>query len=49
MGNRIYEKLITCANAVKERITFKPEVALILGSGLGDYAQEMDCGNTGIF
>lgn len=42
MGNRIYEKLITCANAVKERITFKPEVALILGSGLGDYAQEMD-------
>ena len=42
MGNRIYEKLITCTNAVKSRITFKPEVALILGSGLGDYAQEMD-------
>ena len=42
MGNRIYEKLITCVNAVKQRITFKPEVALILGSGLGDYAQEMD-------
>ena len=42
MGNRIYEKLITCTNAVKSRISFKPEVALILGSGLGDYAQEMD-------
>ena len=42
MGNRIYEKLITRTNAVKSRITFKPEVALILGSGLGDYAQEMD-------
>lgn len=42
MGNRIYEKLITCTNAVKSRITFKPEVALILGSGLGDYVQEMD-------
>ena len=42
MGNRIYEKLITCTNAVKSRISFKPEVALILGSGLGDYAKEMD-------
>lgn len=42
MGNRIYDKLITCVNAVKQRITFQPEVALILGSGLGDYAQEMD-------
>ena len=42
MENRIYEKLITCTNAVKSRISFKPEVALILGSGLGDYAQEMD-------
>ena len=42
MENRIYEKLITCTNAVKSRISFKPEVALILGSGLGDYAKEMD-------
>lgn len=42
MGNRIYDKLITCVNAVKQRITFQPAVALILGSGLGDYAQEMD-------
>ena len=42
MENRIYEKLITCTNAVKSRISFKPEVALILGSGLGDYAKEMN-------
>ncbi len=42
MGNRIYEKLITCTNAVRNKIAFKPEVALILGSGLGDYAREMD-------
>lgn len=42
MANIIYEKLIKCTNAVKSKITFQPEVALILGSGLGDYAQEMD-------
>lgn len=42
MANKIYDKLMNCANAVKSKITFQPEVALILGSGLGDYAQEMD-------
>ncbi|MDO5410346.1 MAG: purine-nucleoside phosphorylase [Lachnospiraceae bacterium] len=42
MTNAIYEKLINCVNAVKSRISFQPEVALVLGSGLGDYAQEMD-------
>lgn len=40
--NSVYEKLIKCAEAVKERINFQPEVALVLGSGLGDYAEEMD-------
>lgn len=39
--NQIYEKLLNCTNEVKERVSFKPEVALILGSGLGDYAKEM--------
>ena len=42
MANKIYEKLINCTNAVKSKITFQPEVALILGSGLGDYAKEME-------
>lgn len=42
MTNNIYDKLIRCTNAVKSKITFQPEVALILGSGLGDYAQEME-------
>ena len=34
----MYQKLTTCLASVKEKIDFKPEVALILGSGLGDYA-----------
>lgn len=40
--NAVYEKLLQCTEAVKEKIKFRPEVALILGSGLGEYAQEMD-------
>lgn len=36
--NAVYEKLLKCYNSVKEKIDFKPEAALILGSGLGDYA-----------
>lgn len=44
--NQIYEKLLNCTNAVKSKISFKPEVALILGSGLGDYAKEMSIEET---
>lgn len=40
--NPIYEKLLKCTEQVKSKITFEPKVALILGSGLGDYAKEMD-------
>lgn len=36
--NKVYEKLMTCFESVKAKVDFKPEVALILGSGLGDYA-----------
>ncbi len=41
MANGVYEKLQRCTDAVREKISFQPEVALILGSGLGDYADEM--------
>lgn len=34
----VYEKLLRCYDSVKQKIDFKPEIALILGSGLGDYA-----------
>ena len=32
-------KLKTCLASIREKTDFKPEVALILGSGLGDYAE----------
>lgn len=40
--NPVYEKLIKCAEIVRSKIDFKPEVALILGSGLGEYAKNME-------
>lgn len=39
--NMVSEKLKGCANAVKDKIKFQPRVGLILGSGLGEYAEEM--------
>lgn len=34
----VYDKLQTCLASVRAKTDFVPEVALILGSGLGDYA-----------
>lgn len=37
--NKEYIKLQKCFESFKQKIDFKPKVALILGSGLGDYAE----------
>lgn len=39
--NPVYEKLLKCFESYQKKIDFKPEVALILGSGLGDYADDI--------
>lgn len=39
--NEVYEKLLHCYESVREKVDFKPEVALVLGSGLGDYADDI--------
>ena len=39
--NNVYEKVKTCLASVREKTDFVPEVALILGSGLGDYADQI--------
>ena len=39
--SKLYEKLETCLASVRQKTDFKPEVALILGSGLGDFADEI--------
>jgi purine-nucleoside phosphorylase len=37
-----YEKLTRCLESVRKQVDFTPEVALVLGSGLGDYAKQME-------
>ena len=39
--NSAYEKLLKCYEDVRKKVDFKPELALILGSGLGDYAESI--------
>ncbi len=40
--NPIYEKLQGCLKSVREKTDFVPKVAIVLGSGLGDYANDID-------
>lgn len=39
--SEVYEKLIRCYESVKSKTDFVPKVALVLGSGLGDYANNI--------
>ena len=40
--NPVYEKLMTVYDNVKDRVPFVPKAALVLGSGLGDYADSIE-------
>ena len=44
--NPVYEKQMRCYESVKKRIDFKPEIALVLGSGLGDYGDSIQVVDT---
>jgi len=37
----VYKKLLKCYESFQKRIDFKPEIALVLGSGLGDYTKQV--------
>lgn len=39
--NPVYEKLQSCYKCVREITDFVPKVAIVLGSGLGDYADQI--------
>lgn len=38
----MYGKLLTCYNSIREKTDFVPSVGIILGSGLGGYADEIE-------
>ena len=44
--NPVYEKLLKCYESVRARIDFKPEIALVLGSGLGDFGETIEVVDT---
>ena len=39
--NEVYKKVLNCYKSLREKVDFMPVVALILGSGLGDYADDI--------
>lgn len=41
MTNAVYEKVMGCYESVRRITAFVPKVALVLGSGLGDYAEDI--------
>ncbi len=40
--NPAYTKLLQCFESIKDRIPFTPKIALVLGSGLGDYGSQIE-------
>lgn len=39
--NMVYDKLMNCLACVRKKTDFVPRVAIVLGSGLGDYAENI--------
>lgn len=40
--SEVYEKLLKCYECYQKKIDFKPDIAVVLGSGLGNFAKTVD-------
>ena len=40
--NNVYEKLVKAKDIIKSKTDFEPKIGLVLGSGLGNYAAQME-------
>lgn len=40
--SKVYEQVKGCFESIRDKIPFEPEVALVLGSGLGDFANQVE-------
>ena len=37
-----YKRIMACVECIQKKVNFQPKVALVLGSGLGDYGDNID-------
>ncbi len=44
--NQVYNKLLKCYESVRAKTDFQPKIALVLGSGLGNYAETIENAET---
>jgi purine-nucleoside phosphorylase len=40
--SKIYQKLLNCLENIREKMNFTPEIAIVLGSGLGGFADDIE-------
>lgn len=45
-NEKMYQKLMTCLKSIREKTDFQPEIGLVLGSGLGAFADRIDVRDT---
>lgn len=40
--NKVYESVVNCYNQIRKETDFVPDITIVLGSGLGDFAESID-------
>ena len=43
----MYQRLMQCVETIRRKTDFRPETAIVLGSGLGGYGERVQVGGPG--